>query len=124
LFYLRDPKHAPLCDFPAERSRRKQIPMAIFETRDEANILNQISEPGFTAVFVAKINGDAGLLGTPIGLPIGGAVTITSDGITRFDDTGFTPPGPGNSISDSLIVQVSDGVIYVDVPVALHFHVG
>ena len=83
--------------------------MADYFERDGKTILTDATDPEFDPLSVTSINGDAGLIGTPVALSIGGALTISSDGTVVFDDTGFQWPLTGQNKADSLIAEISDG---------------
>ena len=96
--------------------------MATFTERDGTTILTGATDPEFDPLFITQINGDPALINQPISLSIGGSVTIASNGVTTFDDTGFTWPTPGTSVADGVIAEVSDGSNLVSVAVNLEIH--
>lgn len=93
--------------------------MAIYTERNGISILDTASDPEGEPVSVVKINGEAALIGAPLALSTGGSVIVASDGHVVFDDTGFTWPGLGASVYDSLIATISDGTHEVPVSVNL-----
>ena len=97
--------------------------MANFNERDGISILTGATDPDFDPLFISKINGDSGLINTPIPLSVGGSVTVAANGYVVFSDAGFTWPAPGSFVADSLIADVSDGIHTVSVSVNLQIHV-
>ena len=96
--------------------------MAVFNERDGLTVLSAASDPDGDPLSVTEINGDPGLVGASVGLSIGGAVTVSSDGSVVFDDTGFTYPPAGDFLADSVIATVSDGANAVAVAVDIRVH--
>ncbi len=96
--------------------------MTIFTERDGVGVLDGAVDPEGDPLSVTEINGDPALVGTPVTLSVGGAVTVASDGNVSFDDTGFIWPGEGISRFDSLIATVSDGINTVPVSVNIQLN--
>lgn len=95
--------------------------MAIFNERDSISILDSAVDPEGDSLSVTAVNGNAALIGAPIALSVGGAVIVASDGHVVFDDAGFTWPGSGSGLVDSIIATVSDGTN--DVPVSINIQI-
>ena len=96
--------------------------MAIYSERDGLTILDSATDPEGDPLTVTEINGNPALIGVPISLSVGGSVTVASDGTVTFDDTGFTWPAQGNSMADSLLATISDGVNTVSLSVNLQLN--
>jgi len=96
--------------------------MATFIERDNLTILDSASDPEGDPLSVTAVNGSAALIGAPIALSVGGAVIVASDGSVVFDDAGFTWPGAGSGLFDSIITTVSDGVNDVSVTVNIQLN--
>lgn len=95
--------------------------MATFTERDNLTILHSATDPEGDPLSITAVNGSAALVGAQIALSVGGAVTVASDGSVVFDDTGFTWPGSGASLFDSIIATVSDG--FNTVPVTVNIQI-
>jgi len=96
--------------------------MTLYYERDDLTVLSGAVDPEGDPLTVTEVNGDPTLVGVAFGLSIGGLVTVSSDGTVVFDDTGFTPPGAGESLADSVIATVSDGSSAVPVAVDIQIH--
>ncbi len=96
--------------------------MTVYPERDNFTILTYATDPEFDPLFVSRINGDPALIGAPLPLSIGGTMTITADGTSTFDDTGFTWPLSGQSKADGVIAEISDGTNYVSVAVSFRIN--
>lgn len=96
--------------------------MAVFSERDDLTILDSASDPEGDVLSVTHVNGNAALIGAPVALSIGGSVTVASDGSVVFDDAGFTWPGQGSGLFDSIIATVSDGINDVSVSVNIQIN--
>lgn len=95
--------------------------MATFNERDSLTILDSATDPEGQSLSVTAVNGNTALIGAPVALSVGGSITVASDGSVVFDDTGFTWPGAGSSVADSIIATVSDGAN--DVPVSVNVQI-
>lgn len=95
--------------------------MATFTERDNLTILDSATDPEGDPLSVTAVNGSAALISTPIPLSVGGTVTVAGDGSVVFDDAGFTWPGSGSGLFDSIIATVSDG--FNDVPVTVNIRI-
>lgn len=95
--------------------------MTTFNERDALTILDSAIDPEGDALSVTAVNGNAALIGAPVALSVGGSVIVASDGSVVFDDTGFTWPGSGSGVFDSIIATVSDGTN--DVPVSVNIQI-
>lgn len=93
--------------------------MTVFSERNGKTILNSAADADGDLLTVTKINGQAGLVGMPVALSVGGSITVTSDGIATFDDTGFTVPEIGEHLADGIIVTISDGQEEIETSVNL-----
>ena len=98
--------------------------MTLHYERDDITVLAGTVDPEGDPLTVTAINGDPALVGVALGLSIGGLIKVSADGVAVFDDTGFTPPGPGESLADSLIATVSDGQNAVSIAVDIRIHGG
>ena len=96
--------------------------MATFTERDNLTILDSATDPEGDPLSITAVNGSATLIGAPIALSVGGAVTVASDGSVVFDDAGFTWPGSGSGLFDSIIATVSDGFNDVSVTVNIQIN--
>ena len=96
--------------------------MAIYSERNNVSILDAAVDPEGDPLTVTEINGTAANVGTPLGLSIGGTLTVQADGSASFDDTGFSWPAQGSSLYDSVIATVSDGQndVFVSVNIQLN----
>jgi len=96
--------------------------MTVYSERTNTTILSGSADADGDLLTVVRINGQAALIGVPIPLSVGGAVTVTSDGIVTFDDTGFTVPEIGEYVADGIIATISDGTQEVDTTVNLELY--
>lgn len=96
--------------------------MPIYSERDGVSILDGATDPEGDPLNVVAINGDTNLIDTPVSLSVGGMITVAADGAVTFDDSGFTWPGEGSGIFDSVIATVSDGTNNVDVAVNIQLN--
>jgi len=96
--------------------------MTIFNERDSLSILDGAVDPENDSLSVTAVNGNPALIGAPIMLSVGGSVIVASDGNVVFDDAGFTWPGVGSGVADSIIATVSDGTNNVPVSVNIQIN--
>jgi len=96
--------------------------MATITERDNLTILDSATDPEGDPLSITAVNGSAALVGASIALSVGGAVIVASDGRVVFDDAGFTWPGAGSGLFDSIIVTVSDGSNDVSVTVNIQIN--
>jgi hypothetical protein len=96
--------------------------MATYIERDNLTILDSATDPEGDPLSITAVNGSTTLLNSPIPLSVGGAVIVASDGSVVFDDTGFTWPGSGSGLYDSIIATVSDGTNDVSVTVNIQIN--
>lgn len=96
--------------------------MATYSERNNLSILDAAVDPEGDPLTVTEINGAAANVGAPLGLSIGGSLTVQADGSASFDDTGFSWPAQGSSLYDSVIATVSDGQndVFVSVNIQLN----
>lgn len=96
--------------------------MTIFSERTNTTILSMAGDADGDPLSVLKVNGQEALVGVPIPLSVGGSVTVTSEGVVTFDDTGFTIPDIGDYVADGLIVTITDGTAETETSVNLELY--
>jgi len=96
--------------------------MPLFTERDGLSILDSATDPEGDSLSVTEVNGSSALIGAAIPLSVGGSITVAGNGSVVFNDTGFTWPALGNSLFDSVIATVSDGVNNVSVTVDIRLN--
>lgn len=96
--------------------------MTVFSERTNTTILSMAGDADGDPLSVLKVNGQESLVGVPIALSVGGAVTVTAEGVVTFDDTGFTVPEIGDYVADGLIATITDGETEVDTAVNLELY--
>ena len=96
--------------------------MAVYTERNNTTLLSAAADADGDVLTVTKVNGQAALVGVPVPLSVGGSVTVASDGVVTFDDTGFVVPEVGEHVADSLIATISDGTTETDTSVNLELY--
>ena len=77
-------------------------------TADNGNGVD--SDPDGDSLTVTAVNGSTGALGSPITLPSGAILTISTDGSYAYDPNGqFDSLAPGQSAIDAFTYTISDG---------------
>jgi len=97
--------------------------MPVYTERNNISILDSAVDPENDPLTITGINGSAALVGAPVALSVGGALTVQADGSATFDDTGFTWPSQGGTTVDSIIATASDGSndVFVSVNLQLNY---